>query len=56
MDPDKQLKTRVQNYKQIRESLITESASLERQHQSPLAVIMPQKINAVATVLNKRPS
>jgi len=37
-----------------REALLSEIASLKRQHQAPLNILTPQKIEAVAKILNKR--
>jgi DNA invertase Pin-like site-specific DNA recombinase len=54
MELDDQLKVRVQQHKQTRETILTEIAASKRQHQSPLAVITPMKIEAVAITLNKR--
>ena len=54
MELDEHLKGRVQHHKQARETLLIEVANLKRQQQSPLATITPQKIEAVAKILNKR--
>jgi len=54
MELDEHLKGRLQQHKQAREGLIGEIANMKRQQQSPLAVITPTKIEAVANVLNRR--
>jgi DNA invertase Pin-like site-specific DNA recombinase len=54
MELDEHLKLRLQQHKQAREAMMVEIAGLKRQTQSPLAVITPQKIDAVARILNKR--
>lgn len=37
-----------------RETLITQIADLKRQHQTPLNILTPQKIEAVSKILTKR--
>ena len=54
MQLDEHLKDRLRQHKQTRESLVVEIANLKRQQQSPLAVLTPNKIEAVAKILNKR--
>lgn len=56
MELDEHLKTRLQQHKQTRETLLAEVASSKRKQQSPLQVITPQKIAAVSKILNKRMS
>jgi hypothetical protein len=54
LELDDQLKDRAKNNKQTREALLSEIASLKRQHQAPLNILTPQKIEAVSKILNKR--
>jgi len=54
LELDDQLKERAKHNKQAREALLSEIASLKRQHQAPLNVLTPQKIEAVSKILNKR--
>jgi site-specific DNA recombinase len=54
MEFDEHLKTRLQQHKQSRETLLIEIAALKRQQQSPLQTITPMKIEAVSKLLNKR--
>lgn len=56
MELDEHLKIRVQQHKQTRETLVAEISALKRKQQSPLAIITPQKIEAVSKFLNKRMS
>ena len=54
MELDEHLKGRLQQHKQARSDLVVEIANLKRQQQSPLAVITPKKIEAVAKILTQR--
>jgi site-specific DNA recombinase len=54
MELDDQLKLRMQQNKTKRESLLAEIADLKRQRQSPLQTITPQKVEAVARILNRK--
>ncbi len=54
MELDESLKTRMQQHKAKRETLLTEISSLKRQRQSPLQTLTPQKIEAVARILNRK--
>jgi len=51
---DDRLKTRIQQHKIRREALTAEIAVLQPKHQTPLQTLTPQKIEAVARVLNRR--
>ena len=51
---DDRLKIRIQQHKAHREALIAELAILQPRHQTPLQTLTPQKIEAVARVLNRR--
>ncbi len=48
------LKTRIQQHQTRRDAIVTELATLQRKHQSPLQTITPQKIEAASRVLKKR--
>jgi len=54
LELDDQLKERAKQHKQTRDTLLTEIASLKRQHQTPINILTPQKIEAVAKILAKR--
>ena len=54
LELDEKLKIRVQQHKTRREAIGTELATLQRQNQSPMQTITPQKIEAITRVLNKR--
>ncbi len=54
LELDDRLKTRVQQNKTNRESITAEIATLQSKTQTPLQTLTPQKIEAVARVLNKR--
>jgi len=54
MELDEHLRDRMQQNKTKRESLLAEIASLKRQRQSPLQTITPQKVEAVAKILNRK--
>ena len=54
MELDEHLKARMQQNKAKRETLLTEIANLKRQRQSPLQAITPQKVEAVAKILNRK--
>ena len=54
IEQDESLKTRFQQNKTKRESLLSEIADLKRQRQSPLQIITPQKVEAVAKILNRK--
>jgi site-specific DNA recombinase len=54
LELDDRLKVRVQQHKTRRESLEREQAALQTKAQTPLQSLTPQKIEAVARVLNKR--
>lgn len=51
---DDRLKARIQQHKTRREIVTGELATLQRKHRTPLQTLTPQKIKAVARVLNKR--
>jgi hypothetical protein len=54
LELDDRLKARAQQHKARRETITAELAALQRQHQTPLQTLTPQKIAAVARVLNNR--
>ena len=54
LELDDRLKARVQQHKTRREAIISELATLQHKQQTPLQTLTPQKIEAVAHVLNKR--
>jgi len=54
LELDDRLKTRVQQNKTRREAITVERASLQSKTQTPLQTLTPQKIEAVARVLNRR--
>ena len=54
LELDDKLKARAQQHKARREAITAELATLQRQHQTPLQTLTPQKIEAVARVLNNR--
>ena len=54
MELDEHLKSRMQQNKTRREGLMVEITSLTRQRQSPLQTSTPQKVEAVAKILNRR--
>ncbi|MFA4995508.1 MAG: recombinase family protein [Bdellovibrionales bacterium] len=54
LELDDRLKLRVQNHKTRRETISAEMATLNQKKQTPLQTLTPQKIEAVARVLNKR--
>ncbi|CAK9252639.1 unnamed protein product [Sphagnum jensenii] len=54
LELDDRLKIRVQQNKSRRETITSEMAELQSKTQAPLQTLTPQKIEAVARVLNKR--
>ncbi len=54
LELDDRLKARVQQHKTRREAIIGELATLQHKQHTPLQTLTPQKIEAVAHVLNKR--
>ncbi len=54
LDLDDQLRERAKAHKQSRDALVAEIADLKRQHQTPLNILTPQKIEAVSKILVKR--
>jgi len=54
LELDERLKGRIQQHRTRRETIVGELATLQRKHQTPLQTLTPQKIEAVAHVLNKR--
>ena len=51
---DDRLKSRIQQHKGRREAITAELALLQHKTETPLQILTPQKIEAVARVLNKR--
>lgn len=54
LELDDRLKGRVQQHRMRRETISAELAGLQVKQQTPLQTLTPQKIDAVANVLNKR--
>ena len=54
LDLDDQLRERAKQHKQTRDTLVAEITELKRQHQTPLQILTPQKIEAVSKILAKR--
>ena len=54
LELDDQLRDRAKAHKQARETLLREIADLKRQHNAPLAVLTPQKVEAVSKILLRR--
>ena len=54
IEQDDQLKDRFRQNKAKREGLLAEIVALKQQKQSPLASLTPQKIEAVARILNRK--
>ncbi|CAK9253595.1 unnamed protein product [Sphagnum jensenii] len=54
LELDDQLRERARQHKETRQTLLTEIATLKRQHNTPLQVLTPQKVEAVSKILIKR--
>ena len=54
LELDDQLRERAKQHKQTRDTLMAEIAALKRQHNTPLNILTPQKIEAVSKILAKR--
>jgi site-specific DNA recombinase len=54
LELDERLKRRVQQHRMRRDTITAELATLQIKQQTPLQTLTPQKIEAVANVINKR--